>query len=426
MSVKKAIVTCLVVLFGTSVQAQFIGLEPDTQKKAEAAQALVVATQYAPALTALDALKDRFSNLDGANRLFYERLVMATAIETQRWSSALTALDYLLADKSLAVPERNKLLQTAASVAQNAKDTNRALGYARAIVAANIATDRHKTYILQTLLAANQFDAILAEVQQWPASNTQVSTGFDAALDGKPYLNALNEDQLKIVALSYSKLKQRAAYGDTLKLLLLRYPSKDYWADVLTELVRQKTFSPRLHLDIYRLLELTDNLEEADDYLDIANLAVKQGLPHDAKRILDAGFKAKILGVGEQAKSHQALAISVGEKVRDDDAALAASSKSSSNTANGFAQLGDVAVSKRDWVSAAKVYQQAFNASIKPNELRRPEEVQLHWGIATLMSQGADAAAPMFAKLADITDPAVKTSAQLTAQLWLHYFKTKP
>ena len=92
------------------------------------------------------------------------------------------------------------------------------------------------------------------------------------------------EAELRTLAVSYRQLKDDAGYMATLKQLLSGYPSKPYWAEVIGRMSQQAGLNTRLELDLYRLLEQTDNMEDAAEYMEMAALALKAGLPSEAVR----------------------------------------------------------------------------------------------------------------------------------------------
>ena len=57
------------------------------------------------------------------------------------------------------------------------------------------------------------------------------------------------------------------------------YPKKEYWTDLLNRVQKKSGFSDRLSLDVYRLKLATGNVTTANDYLEMAQLAIQAGLP---------------------------------------------------------------------------------------------------------------------------------------------------
>jgi tetratricopeptide (TPR) repeat protein len=184
------------------------------------------------------------------------------------------------------------------------------------------------------------------------------------------------ESELRMMAVSQRQLKDDAGYNSTLKLLLQNYPSKAYWGEMIPRLARQANFNARFDLDLYRLLELTGNLEDAIEYIDMANLALKAGLPAEASRMVEQAYSAGLLGKGSDAVNHQKLRQQIQQRLTEDVKALPALEKSAKD-ANALASLADVYASQQKWDQAQLNYSKA----IAMGGLRREAETRLHAGI---------------------------------------------
>lgn len=92
-----------------------------------------------------------------------------------------------------------------------------------------------------------------------------------------------------------------------LERLVIHHPKKSYWAGLLT--LWQKRLGPdhRLTLDFIRLRQATGSMTSADDYVQMANLALRAGSAVEAKKAVEEGFAARLLGVGVAAESHRLL-----------------------------------------------------------------------------------------------------------------------
>jgi tetratricopeptide (TPR) repeat protein len=192
------------------------------------------------------------------------------------------------------------------------------------------------------------------------------------------------EAELRVYAFSQKQLKDDAAYVRTLTQLVKRFPNKDYWSDLLNTMGRLPGFSQRLQLDVSRLMEATDTLDGADDYADMAQFALKAGLPYEALRALDKAPSPVNAKLKAQAQ----------QRAAEDDRALKALSISSDDAAT-LVQLGDVMMSKAQWDKAAEAYQKALDKG----GLKREAEVRLHAGIALLKLHQTEPAKAMLASV---------------------------
>jgi tetratricopeptide (TPR) repeat protein len=212
-----------------------------------------------------------------------------------------------------------------------------------------------------------------------------------------------DEAELRMYAFSQQQVKDEAAYIKTLTELVKRFPSQAYWGDLLNRIPRQAAFNARYQLDVFRLMDATQNLEDADDYADMAQAALKAGLPHEALRMLD-----KVA----QPASAANLKKQVQQRVVEDDKAMQGIGPNSEDAAL-LAQWADVQLSKGDWRVAVPAYEKALTKG----GLRREAETRLHCGIALLKSGQSDAAKVMLSSVKG------DDTATLLAALWLNLAK---
>ena len=204
-------------------------------------------------------------------------------------------------------------------------------------------------------------------------------------------------------AFSQQQVKDEAAYVKTLTELVKRFPSQAYWGDLLNRIPRQSGFNARYQLDVFRLMDATDNLEDAEDYADVAQAALKAGLPHEALRMLD-----KVA----QPASAATLKKQVQQRIAEDDKAMQAIGPNSEDAVL-LAQWADVQLSKGEWKAAVPACEKA----LVKGGLRREAETRLHCGIAMFKSGHSDAAKTMLASVKG------DDTAVLLASLWLNLAK---
>ena len=136
--------------------------------------------------------------------------------------------------------------------------------------------------------------------------------------DGK-----LSVDDLRLQASAYGLAKDEANYVRLAELLLRDHGRTEYWADLLPRVQRQAGWQERWDIDAYRLRLLMDQMDEANDYLVLADMAARGGLPAEAQKVLEAGFAKGMLGKGAKAAEHQKFRDSVTKQATDDRQSLA-------------------------------------------------------------------------------------------------------
>lgn len=115
------------------------------------------------------------------------------------------------------------------------------------------------------------------------------------------------EDQLQILANAYLKQRDNAGYRSALEKLVAYYPKKEYWLTVVFDVAGKAGFSERLALDLARLKLATGAMRTATEYVEAAQLSLQAGYPAEAKKIIDQGYAAGLLGTGVEADRHKRL-----------------------------------------------------------------------------------------------------------------------
>ena len=307
------------------------------------------------------------------------RTQAVAALRAQKWPIAIDALEALVTSADLPQTDKQPLLESLINAALKTKDNTRVVKWARQYLQDGGAHADVQLAMVQSLAATGQHaevvTVLLGKIRQ------DASAGKKAP-----------ELELRILALSYRQLKDDAGYMNTLKQLLLNYPSKAYWAEVIGRISQRADLNPRLELDLYRLLAQTDNLEDAAEYMEMATLALKAGVPSEAVRVITKGFSAGVLGQGVEAAAHNKLRAEAQKKVQEDDALFAQLEQSAKDGAS-WAALGDVHFSRQNWSAAHAAYTKAMVFG----GLRREHEVRLHDAISLLQAGEKAAARQQFA-----------------------------
>ena len=203
-----------------------------------------------------------------------------------------------------------------------------------------------------------------------------------------------NQIDLQLLAQSYPKIKDNAGYGRVLERLLAVYPKQEYWGDLIYTIERKPGFSERLRLDMYRLMLATKSMDDAPQYVEMAELALLAGLPAEAKTVVDTGYAANLLGTGKDLAKHKQLRDRVYKQAADDlktlDAGEASAQKAKTGT--GLVNIGYNYVINGQADKGLALMEQG----IAKGGLKSVDEAKLHLGIAYLQSGKRDKAAEVF------------------------------
>ena len=331
-----------------------------------------------PLIAAQDAIKaknypDAMARLKEAeavpNRTPYETYAIdqtrgAAAVGAGDVPLALQSFDAVLANPMLPAEERAGLLEGMVELAYNAKDYAKVGPLAERYAKVGGKNPEVRKLQVQAMYLGDDFKGAAAALRQ------QVEA--EEAAGRQP-----DEPTLRLWASSAVKMNDAPQYTLAADRLLAYYPSAKLWADALATLQSQPGFSDRLRLDLLRLRLATGTLTQADAYLAMAQLAQQAGLPGEAKKVLDAGFAAGVLGQGNGAAEHKRLQAAATKQAADDEKSLLAAKASASDNnltfSTGFA------------LSTIGQFDKGLplmEAAVAKGGLRNPAEANLHLGVA--------------------------------------------
>jgi tetratricopeptide (TPR) repeat protein len=189
-------------------------------------------------------------------------------------------------------------------------------------------------------------------------------------------------DRLQMLASSYVKINDGAGYVFVLDKLLVYYPKREYWVDAIRRVETRPGFPQSLNLDVLRLQEATGSLTTASQYVAMAQLALKVGLPGEAKRVVDKGFTTGVLGTGPEAEAHRKLRDAVAKQVADDERLFAQNAKDAGAAKDGSAlvNVGYAMVNAGQLEQGLALMEQG----ISKGGISRADEARLHLAIAYL------------------------------------------
>ena len=356
-----AVLLCIGLVF--KVEAQ-VAIRPEVAKSLQAAQDALKAGQLESALS-LAQQTLAMPGITPVEKPIIQRTLAVAALQFKNFPLAVSTLESLIQEMPADTPPAQKrpLIESLLNASQQAQDHQRVVDWARRYLKLEGSNPSVRPVLIQTLSVMKRHDEVIQEVKE------------KMRLDEAAKLKTA-ESELRLMAVSQRQLKDDAGYNATLKLLLQNYPSKAYWSEMIPRLARQANFNARFDLDLYRLLEITGNLEEAIEYVDMANLALKAGLPAEAARMVEHAYSVGLLGKGSDAANHQKLRQQIQQRLNEDDKALPALEKAAKD-GNAFASLADVYAAKQKW-DIAQTY---FTKALAVGGLRREAETRLHAGI---------------------------------------------
>jgi len=189
-------------------------------------------------------------------------------------------------------------------------------------------------------------------------------------------------DRLQLLASCYVKLNDGAGYVLVLDKLLTYYPNREYWAEAIRRVESRPGFPEALRLDALRLQEATGTLASAAQYMAMAQLALKSGLPGEARRVAEQGFAAGVLGAGPDADAQRRLRDTAAKMAAADEKTIAQNARDAGGAKDGTAlvNVGYAMVAAGQVDKGLALMEQG----IRKGGISQPDEARLHLAIAYL------------------------------------------
>ncbi|MCG3189796.1 MAG: hypothetical protein LKCHEGNO_02296 [Burkholderiaceae bacterium] len=306
-----------------------------------------------------------------AEQLMIDRMKAAAAQRAGDSAAAIQALEALINSGKLGGAEQAQTAEMLAFAYSQQKDWARANQWVQRAQAAGNSSAQLKQ--LQAYLQSQSGDYAAI------AKEAQAAVAAAETAGRKP-----DEGDLLRLADAQQRTGQTQARVATLDKLLATYPKKEYWAIALGQLPRKSGFSARLSLDLLRLRLATGNLTKADDFMEMAQLALQAGYPAEGKAVVDKGFASGALGVGAEGERHKRLRdLAVKQEVegkasvsRHEQEALAAKG------GDELVHVGYVYVTMGQVDKGIALIEQG----LAKGGLKHPEDARLHLGMALLQS----------------------------------------
>ena len=267
------------------------------------------------------------------------------AIHLKDAAAQVAAIDAVLESGGADAAETTQMQKYLGSAAIDAKDFARAETVLGPVVAAN-PNDLGPVIDLARAKIELKKDA---EGMQLLRRAIQLETAAGRTAPEPWYRNVLG--------LAY-RTKDRAVMTETNDALMRLYPSKENFKNSLILFRDNNQLAPDAELDLLRLMYASGGMTQAGEYVELANMLDENGLPGEAKSVLDAGIRAGVL----KGTTGQQLLRLTSARIPEDRASLpsveakaraAAAGTLARNTAAAYSAYGDYA-------KAAELYRLAL------------------------------------------------------------------
>jgi hypothetical protein len=318
-------------------------------------------------------------------------------------STAASALENAANSSAAPAAERVQLLAAAAGQYYALKEYSKAANVATKYFQYGGTDNAIRTIYVQSLYLGGNYGAAARELAQ------------DVENEEREGKNT-PEPQLQLLANAYLQSKDVAGYNRTIERLVALYPKREYWLAAIDNVIRRSGFNDRLQIDVARLKIEVGAMQRTDDYLDYAQLALIEGFPMEASRVIDKGYGAGLLGTGSDAARHKRLKDLAAKNLLDDRKAIAEAEKqdpSSKDAKTVFNEGFNLVLNDKSAKGLAMMEQGLKTAANSASGFRRPDHAKLQLGYAYHLA-GQNAKALEVFKAVQGTD-----GAAALARLWI-------
>jgi hypothetical protein len=201
------------------------------------------------------------------------------------------------------------------------------------------------------------------------------------------------EGALQLYLSSCLKLDDGACTTRALERLVSNYPKDEYWQNLMRSLFRNGG-SDRVMLNIYRLATEVNAMRRAEDYTEMAQLSIEQGVPGEAQSTLETAFARKAFTDPRDVERNNRLLATAKQQATADRSTLARQEKDAAGAKTGEAlvRVGQAYLSYGQAAQAVTAIEQG----IAKGSLKNPAEAQLLLGMAQLKAGNKDEAVKAF------------------------------
>jgi tetratricopeptide (TPR) repeat protein len=310
------------------------------------------------------------------------RMKLSLATASGNDQASIAALEAIMASGKLPEADKSQFTQALAGMYYNAKNYPKAIEWFKRFQAENPNSDAATAPLVRSYYLSNDFaNAMKLLRPQLEAAQKAGKTP--------------SSEDLRLYASAANRVKDDAAYLFGLEQLITYYPNDDYWMDTINRgIVRQKGFQEANITDVLRLEFAAVKVMTPEMYTELAEVALKDGFPTEAKKVVDAGFAAGALGTGSSAAAHRQLRDRATKGANDDAKNIASgeAGAAKAKTGAGLVNLGWAYVTMDQFDKGIAFIEQG----IAKGGLKSPDEAKVRLGLAYLRAGQKDKAISTF------------------------------
>jgi tetratricopeptide (TPR) repeat protein len=305
-------------------------------------------------------------------------------LQARQYANAAATLEKSIATGQLSPEETTARVKLLSQVFYQVKNYRKAIQYGQKSLQ-GAAND------IATMVIVGQSQYLLKQYK--PASATMRNVVRTA----KRSRAKINETWLQLLMTAEYELGNDAGVRGALEELIRYYPSDRYWTDYVAHVEKDlKGAKTKTALDLLRFRLSSGAMQNAKDYTDMAELALQEGLPGDAQRVLETGQAAGIIGAGPQAGRHKRLMAMAVERATEDKAQITTGATEAAALVTGDADIsfGEAYWTYGQYSESVEAIQRGIGKGVE-----NADEAQLRLGLAFLGAGDKAKATAAFKKI---------------------------
>jgi tetratricopeptide (TPR) repeat protein len=277
-------------------------------KPLKAAQEAMQAKRYPEALAKLREVQ-AIGGKSAYDQYLVDELLGYIAVRTKDLGEAARALEAGLQSPYFDRAEIPQRVNALAQINYTLKNYDKAVEYGNRAVKGGYADDDMYTLVSQAYYLKGDNRGTQRFVENYV--DNQLKRG-----------QIPKEQTFQLINSACVKLEDSECITRTLERLVTYYPKAEYWQLLLHSLFQSKDPSEKNKLHVYRLASEVDALKAHEDFTEMAQLAMEQGSPGEAVRILEKGFQKKVFPDARSQDKNKRLLASAKRQAASDMASL--------------------------------------------------------------------------------------------------------
>jgi tetratricopeptide (TPR) repeat protein len=296
-----------------------------------------------------------------------DRMKVALGSATANDAMAMAALEAVIASGRMPAADQAEFILALGNYNYNAKNYPKAIEWFKRYQKESPTPQRARPALVRAYYLSNDFASAKAEL---------VPLIADAEKAGQ----APSLEDLRLLASTSAKLKDNATYLTTMEKLVTLYPSDDFWTDLLHRIGGKPGYNAAHDIDVLRLASVALKTMSPEEYAELAELDLAAGFPTEAKKVMDAGYAAGVLGTGSNAARHKALRDRANKGAADDAKNIASGEAGAAKAKDGagLVNLGYAYVSMDQFDKGIPLMEQGIAKGVA----KRPDDYKMRLGIA--------------------------------------------